>query len=411
MNIVVRLAWRNLWRHQRRTWLTVGAMVFSNTLLVFMISMQFGMYDLMIDNTLKVFTGHMQVQAPGYKDDQKMRQTVRDIVPLAARLRAEFPDEKVAARGWAFALASSEERSYGVGIFGVEPTFEPQVSSIPGLIDEGRYLADAESETPEIVIGAVLARNLRVGVGDELTLLGSGRDGSFAAAVATIVGIFDSGVPDVDRNIAEMTLNAFQDIFFMQGRGHQVVITAPSLRAAQEVLPEIAASLPAGENLVVHDWDALQPGLKQAIKADMSSAFFMYGILVILVAFSVLNTQLMSVLERTHEFGIVMSLGLKPGQLGRLVMLETAFLGLIGFALGAIGGAILTAYFSVNGLSIPGMEEMAANFNLPPRVYFEATPWTMAIGPLVVFAFTLLAAVYPALRLYRLHPVEAMRVN
>ena len=409
MNIVVRLAWRNLWRHQRRTWLTVGAMVFSNTLLVFMISMQFGMYDLMIDNTLEVFTGHMQIQAPGYKDDQKMRQTVPDIVPLADRLRAEFPNESIAARGWAFALASSEERSYGVGIFGVEPEFEPQVSSIPGLIEEGRYVE--RSDAPEIVIGAVLARNLRVGIGDELTLLGSGLDGSFAAAVVSIVGIFESGVPDIDRNIAQMSLGAFQDIFFMEGAGHQVVISAPSLEAAELVLPDIIAALPTDADLVVHDWDALQPGLKQAIRADMSSAFFMYGVLVVLVAFSVLNTQLMSVLERTHEFGIVMSLGLKPGQLGRLVMLETAFLGLIGFVLGAIGGAILTAYFSVNGLSIPGMEEMAANFNLPTRIYFEPTPLTMALGPLVVFVFTLLAAAYPAMRLYKLHPVEAMRAN
>ena len=87
MNIVLRLAWRNLWRHARRTWLTIGAMVFSNTLLVFMISFQFSMYGLMIDNTLQVFSGHMQVQAPGYKDDQKMRQVVPDVQRLAERLR------------------------------------------------------------------------------------------------------------------------------------------------------------------------------------------------------------------------------------------------------------------------------------------------------------------------------------
>jgi ABC-type lipoprotein release transport system permease subunit len=407
MNIVVRLAWRNLWRHQRRTWLTVGAIVFSNTLLVFMISMQFSMYGLMIDNTLELFTGHMQVQAPNYKDDQKMRQTVPDILPLANRLRAEFPEEEIAARASAFALASSEERSYGVGIFGVEAEFEPRVSSIPGLLKAGRYLSD--DNATEIVIGAALARNLRVGVGDELTLLGSGRDGSFAAAVVNVAGIFESGVTEIDRNIAQMPLGTFQDVFFMEGAGHQVVISAASLKAAEAVLPGVAALLPQDGNLVVHDWDALQPGLKQAIKADMSSAFFMYGILVILVAFSVLNTQLMSVLERTHEFGIVMSLGLKPGQLGRLVMLETAFLGLLGFVLGMIGGVLLTAWFSVKGLSIPGMEEMAANFNLPPRVYLEATPLSTVIGPAVVFVFTLLAATYPALRLYRLHPVEAMR--
>jgi len=409
MNIVLRLAWRNLWRHPRRTWLTIGAMLFSNILLVFMISLQFGMYGLMIDNTLKVFTGHMQIQAPGYKDDQKIRQVVRDVQPLASALRNEFGTDTIAARGWAFALASSADRSYGVGIFGVEPRFEPEVSNIPGLIREGRYLED--NDATEIVIGAVLARNLRVTIGDELTLLGSGRDGSFAAAVVNIVGIFESGVVDIDRNFAQLPLGLFQDVFYMEGAGHQVVIGAANLGEAEMLRPEIVASLPPGSDLVVHSWDELQPGLKQAIQADMSSAFFMYGILVILVAFSVLNTQLMSVLERTHEFGIVMSLGLRPGRLGRLVMLETAMMGLIGLVLGATAGAIFTSWFTVNGFSIPGMEEMAAAFNLPARMYPNVTFLTMITGPTVVFLFTLMAAVYPALRLHRLHPVEAMRTN
>jgi len=167
--------------------------------------------------------------------------------------------------------------------------------------------------------------------------------------------------------------------------------------------------LPAGQDLVVHDWDALQPGLQQAIKADMSSAFFMYGILVVLVAFSVLNTQLMSVLERTHEFGIVMSLGLTPGRLGRLVLLETAIMGVLGLILGAILGGLFTYWFSVNGFAYPGMDEMAAKFNLPARFYPQVSPLTLLIGPAVVFIFTILAALYPALRLHRLHPVEAMR--
>ncbi|MGI9249231.1 MAG: ABC transporter permease [Woeseiaceae bacterium] len=409
MNIVLRLAWRNIWRQRRRTWLTTGAMVFSNTLLVFMISLQFGMYGLMIDNTLKVFSGHMQIQAPGYKDDQKIRQVVPDVVPLASGLREQFESSTIAARGWAFGLASSDERSYGVGIFGVEPRFEPEVSSIPGLIREGRYLED--DDATDIVIGSVLARNLRVGIGDELTLLGSGRDGSFAAAVVNVVGIFESGVVDIDRNIAQMPLGLFQDVFYMDGAGHEVVVNAATLDDAELLQPEVVAVLPDGEDLVVHDWDALQPGLKQAIQADMSSAFFMYGILVILVAFSVLNTQLMSVLERTHEFGIVMSLGLKPGRLGRLVLLETAMMGMLGLILGAIVGAIFTSWFMANGLSIPGMEEMSAKFNLPPKMYPQVTILSTLIGPSVVFLFTMLAAVYPALRLHRLHPVEAMRTN
>ncbi len=382
-------------------------MVFSNVLLVFMMSLQFGMYELMIDNSLKAFTGHLQIQAPDYVDDQKMRQTVPNIIPLAEAVREQMSTSTVAARAQAFVLASSEERSYGIAVMGVEPQFEPVVSSIPGLVKNGRFLAD--DDATEIVIGKVLARNLRVDLGDELTLLGSGVDGSFAAVVVNVVGIFDSGVPDLDRSIAEIPLKLFQDVFYMEGAGHQVVLSAPTIDLVPELKLQLEKLLPVGENLVVQDWNRLQPGLKQAIQADISSSFFMYAVLVVLVAFSVLNTQLMSVLERTREFGIVMSLGLKPGRLGRLVILETAMMGLMGVFLGALAGAIVTSYFSVNGLTMPGMEEMAAMFNLPSRLYPQVTWLSLLVGPVVVFVFSLLAALYPALRLRWLHPVTAMR--
>lgn len=407
MNIVLRLAWRNIWRQPRRTWLTTGAMVFCNTLLIFMMSLQFGTYELMIDNSLQSFSGHLQVQAPGYKDEMKMRQSVPDIRALAAVYREEKGFENVAARGGAFGLASSADRSYGVQVYGVEPNFESGVSNIPGLVREGRFLGDINAT--EIVIGSVLARNLRAGIDDELTLLGTGRDGSFAAAIVSIVGIFDSGVPDLDRSVAEIPLGLFQDTFAMDGAGHQLVITTPDLAYVPAAVLEAESLLPPDANLVVHDWDALQPGLKQAIQADLTSAWFMYILLVILVAFSVMNTVLMSVLERTKEFGIVMSLGLTPGRLGRLVMLETALMGIMGLVLGAILGAGLTSWLTVTGFAYPGMEEMAVSFNLPPRMYPEISFLTLFAGPTIIFIGTLAAALYPALRLHWLQPVEAMR--
>jgi len=407
LNITLRLAWRNLWRHSRRTWLTLGAMAFSNVLLVFMISLQFGMYGMMIDNTLRVLTGHLQVQAVGYKDEHKMRQTVPDVIELADSLRRELAHESVAPRALAFALASSSDRTYGVQIAGVDPVREPLVSSIPGLVRAGSFLSDPAAG--EIVLGSVLARNLRVGIGDEITLLGSGLDGSFAAAVVTVTGIFETGTTDLDRGLAEIPLVYFQDVFFMEGAGHQVVVSAANLDEAALLTRRTRDFLAQRDGLAVHDWDALQPGLRQAIKADMSSAFFMYGILVILVAFSVLNTQLMSVLERTREFGIVMALGISPGRLGRLVLLETALMGTLGFIGGALLGALVTGWFAVNGFSYPGMDELTANFNLPSRVYPPVGFLPTVLGPLVVFVFSMLSALYPALRLNWLRPVEAMR--
>ena len=223
------------------------------------------------------------------------------------------------------------------------------------------------------------------------------------------MGIYESGVADLDRSIAMTSLGAFQEAFTMQGAGHQVVISAPELAAVPALKARVEALLPPGENLVVHDWDTLQAGLRQMIQADISSAFFMYAVLVVLVAFSVLNTQLMSVLERTREFGIVLALGMRPGRLGRLVLLETALMGLLGAVLGVIAGVLVTGWFSEHGFSYPGLEELAVSFNLPGRMYPRLTTWSVLTGPLVVFAFTVLAALYPALRLRRLEPVEAMR--
>jgi ABC-type lipoprotein release transport system permease subunit len=407
MGLTLRLAWRNLWRHPRRTWLTTGAMIFSNVILVFMISMQVGMYEMMIDNSLRASVGHLQVQAEGYNEEQKMRQTVPDVERLAADLQASLGLDTVAPRASAFALASSADRSFGVQVVGVVPEAETRVSSLPGLVQEGRFL-DAP-DAAEIVVGTVLARNLRVGVGDELTLVGSGLDGSIAAAIATVVGILDAGNPDMNRGLAEVPLAFFQDTFSMGSAGHSVVFLAPDLLRVSGLKSRIESLLPAGEGLVVLDWEDLMPGLKQAIQADMSSAAFMYLVLIVLVAFSVLNTQLMSVLERTKEFGVVMSLGVSPGKLGRLVILETALMGLVGLVVGvAIGGAVV-GWFGIHGLAFPGLEEMAGQFNLPDRIYMKVTATGLLFGPMIVLLASLLASVYPAARLHWLDPVEAMR--
>ena len=406
-NVSLRLAWRNLWRYKRRTWLTVGAMIFSNCLLVFSISLQFGSYDMMINNTLQAFTGHIQVQREGYLDDPKMRYVLPDISNMADRLRSSLDSKEIAARAAGFALVSSDDRSYGLQILGVEPEFEPFVSTIPGLVIQGRYLDKDSYE--EIVIGSVLARNLKVKLGDEVTFLGSGRDDSFAAGVARVVGIFETGSPDLDRSMAQISLAYFQDAFAMDGSGHSIALRAANIDQVPILQQRVGSLIDGQDKLVVLDWEALQPGLKQAIQADMTSAWFMYAVLIVLVAFSVLNTQLMSVLERTREFGTMMALGLRPSILARLVMTETFMMASLGLAIGVFIGYLITAYLSVIGFSYPGMEEMAVKFNLPDRMYPSISLLSLLLGPGIVAIGSLLAAIYPALRLYVLLPIEAMR--
>ena len=406
-SIVLRMAWRNLWRHGKRTWLTVGAMIFSNSLLVFAISLQFGSYQMMIDNSLQAFSGHIQLQHPSYLEQPKMRYAINDIDARAQQLRDELGLTSISARATGFALASSEERSYGLQLLGVDARHEPEVSTLPGLIRRGRYLEPGARE--EIVIGSLLARNLRIEPGDELSFLGSGFDDSFAAGVVTVVGIFESGNADLDRSVAQVNLAYFQDSFAMGGAGHSIVIRAAQVDDVNALMTSINSGLQGSEKVAVRHWDELQPGLRQAIRADMTSAWFMYTVLIVLVAFSVLNTQLMSVLERTREFGTMMALGLRPARLGILVMLETGMMTGLGLLLGIALGALITAYLSIVGFSYPGMAEMAVKFNLPERMYPTISALSLSLGPVIVACASLLAAIYPALRLNRLRPIEAMR--
>lgn len=411
--MTLRLAWRNLWRHKRRTWITAGAMIFSNLLLIFMISLQFGSYQMMIDNTLKAYTGHLQIQAKGYNDDPKIRNSFSGIISLADKIRQQMGTNRVAARGVAFAMVSSEQRSYGLQIVGVEPAFEPNVSSLPGLMVQGAYFSDLNAQ--EIVVGSVLARNLRLSVGDELTLLGSGRDGSFAAGVVVVKGVFESGMAAFDRSMAQVPLGYFQSLFSMQGegqgqgQGHAIVIDAEDLDGVPELQDKLSKLIADRSELVVLDWTRLQPGLKQAIQADMTSAWFMYAVLIVLVAFSVLNTQLMSVLERTREFGVMLALGFKPRRLGAMVITETVLISALGLLIGVMLGYVLIWYLSGVGFSYPGMDQMAARFNLPDRMYPSLSPLSLFLGPGIVFIFSVLASVYPAARLFFLQPVSAMR--
>ena len=195
----------------------------------------------------------------------------------------------------------------------------------------------------------------------------------------------------------------------MGDSGHVIAIGMDELAGVPAMIEPLRALISSEDSLVALDWEALTPGLKQAIQADMASAWFMYAVLIVLVAFSVLNTQLMSVLERTREFGVIMALGVKPRRLALLVVLETLLMAILGFLIGAGLGAILTAYFAHAGFAYPGMDELAAKFNLPAVIYPSLEPLSVLLGPSVVLVFCLFAAIYPALKLYGLHPVEAMR--
>ena len=161
--------------------------------------------------------------------------------------------------------------------------------------------------------------------------------------------------------------------------------------------------------LVVWNWRDLIPGLLQGIKIDLFSGVIFYFLLIMVVAFSILNTFLMTVFERTREFGVLLALGVTPARLTVLLLYESLVLTLMGIAAGMAGGALLTVYFAERGIHIPGIEAILRQYGLPEVLRPQLSLLSLVSGPTVVFGITFLTALYPALRVRFLKPADALR--
>jgi putative ABC transport system permease protein len=410
MSIDIRMAWRNVWRNPRRTVLTISAIVFAGTLLIFMLSFQLGSYGTMINASVRIHTGHLQVQAKGYQDKKSMRLVVPNPSAVGELMQGIPEVEAYTFRANAFSLVSSKERTYGALVIGVDPVRESQVSTLKQLIRQGDYLD--EHDTNQALAGELLAKNLRVEVGDELTILGQGRDGSIAATVVKVKGIYKSGMDDFDRSAIHIPLKLFQDVYAMRGAVHEVVAVGTSLSRVSEMKKAIQAGLKRGDrknSLLVLDWDELMPGLLQAIKLDLVGGIIFWFLLIVVVAFSILNTFLMAIFERTREFGVLMAIGTSPGRLTRLLLIESAALTIIGILIGTLFGCLLTWYFQAHGIDLGGASELMSQYGISGKMYPRLSLITALSGPGAVLIITLLTALYPAFKVRRLRPTEAMR--
>jgi ABC-type lipoprotein release transport system permease subunit len=384
------MAWRNVWRNPRRTILTVCAITFASVLLVFMLSFQFGSYETMINTSVKISTGHLQVQAEKYHE----KKSIRFVIP-EPQVIADIVDQipEVAAytfRGQAFSLISSKNRTYGVVVTGIDPQKEVNVSRLKKLVREGNFLS--ANDVNQAVVGKLLAKNLRVTIGDELTLLGQGRDGSIAATVVPVKGIFSSGINEFDRSAIQIPLAVFQDTFSMDEAVHEVVVIGKSLSDVPKIKAKIQAALTALNNdksLKTLDWQELMPGLRQAIEMDLVSGLIFYGLLIIVVAFSILNTFLMAIFERTREFGVMMAIGTTPRRLTKVLLIESMAMTAIGIIAGILIGMGVTYYFQINGIDFSGGSELLNQFGITGRMYPKLSFLSVSIGPFMVLFFFL----------------------
>jgi ABC-type lipoprotein release transport system permease subunit len=408
-----RLSWRNLWRNRRRTGLTAGGIAFAVLLLCFAMSQQAGSYRLMIENGTTFMTGQIQIQAAGYQDDPRVERLVPDAQALRERVEALPGVQAAAERVQAFALVSAGERTVAAQIIGVDPEREPEVSKLPGMVRVGQFFAAYTLESQPldtrvpVMLGSGVARNLGVELGAEVVLLGTQPEGGIAALVGVVSGILDTGQAELDRSLLLAPLDQVRQAWALDTGAHALVVRTTTVDAVPDVQRGIETLL--DEGIAVLPWQTLLPELEQTIAFDRVSNRLFYGLLALLVSFSIVNSFVMVVFERTREFGLLMAMGMRPWRLLLMLELEALWLALLGVALGALLAWPLVAWTSAVGLPLgesAGM--MLRRFHLPDRMYAALDAAAFVEPMLLMTAATLVAALLPALRVRRLSAVEAL---
>jgi putative ABC transport system permease protein len=413
MGIETRLAWRNVWRNPRRTALSVAATVFAVFLVVLMVGMADGMHEKMIEDAVRLASGHVAVSGEGYRHSM----TLEQYVPWDGRVQKVI-EETSGVRAWAprissFALVSLGNRSQGGMVIGIDPARERDVTMFDQKINQGRFVGeDAQPGVREVVLGRKLAERLGAGLGDEVLLYGVAYSLETAYELFTVVGTMALPDPRLERNLAIIHIDDASEFFVYEDRITEVAILADDADRSVLLLAELSTALAALDDLDVEiqGYAQMMPGLVQLILIDDGGMYVTLVILIVVVGFGILNTILMSILERTRELGVVLALGLKPAALFRMIYLESMLLAGLGLVIGLSLSLPLLAW--LHGVEIPFSGDIAKGtelWGMEPVMTFKFE-FMNPIGSTITILFVAaLAALYPALKASRARPIDALR--
>ncbi len=390
MRFYLKLAWRNIFRNRRRTFLTgliigigLAAMIFVDAYIV-------GMKDGMISSATSSFLGHAQIHREGFQDSQDADLTIARTDKLVEQLRSDPHVEAFSERTLSFGTISAPADIASVVIYGIEPQREKALSKVDESIVEGSYLEQNEGA----LIGQDLARRLEAQVGDRIVItVSQAASGELSQTLFRVHGIFRMHIKEIDSAAVFIPLSAAQSMLGI-GRGiHEIAVRFDRTQYASEQGQRFSADYSRFGN-VAETWQQLVPQIKYIL--DMTNISIAITVILVfaMIMFGIINTMFMALYERTFEFGVLRAVGTRPARLRNLIVFEAASLAVYAAALGMILGAAVTLISSFTGLDLTGVEFAGTTFTSRIFPVFALRQFTLY--PLLVFGFTCLVSLYPA---------------
>ncbi len=403
---MLKIAFRNIFRQKRRTILTALSMFGGFVMAAFFIGWSDGMYNNIIDMFTRNQMGHLQVHHKDYLDRPSMYKTVDNLPEIERILKETEAVESWAPRLYSAGLAAVDEKCAGVRIIGIDPQQENRTTDFQQKVTQGRMFS--MSPAGEVIIGKGVAKVLNAQLEDEVVIVSQAADGSIANDIYRIVGIVDSGDEIGDRTAFYLPLETAQELLVLEGRVHEVALTVQHLDDVRGVNRQLQQKID-NPKLSVEPWQVFARSFYIAMKADKEGMWFLLVIIVMVVAIGVLNTVLMSVLERRREYGVLKAVGTKPSQIVKMVLMEVNILGVVCIVAGTAVGLLLNYIFSVHGYSLP--EPLTYGGMKFQHMLSEINARSFYIPAITVIISATLVSLFPAVKAARTDPARSMRMH
>ncbi|MCH8960484.1 MAG: ABC transporter permease [Bacteroidetes bacterium] len=406
MSIFIKIAWRNIWRNPRRSWVLISALAVGVFSFLGAVAYIDGFSIQMIDSAINLGGGHIQVSARGYHENP----TIRTYLPDVARVEqvaAGIAGVRYAPLAATPGMINSAEQASGVIISGVDPVLESHVTTLDSSIVEGVYLSP-EGDANEVVIGVALAERLNVLLGEKIVLMANDLDNEVSAGAYRIVGLYRTNSSDFDKANVYLHLDQARALvgYTAQQASTVTMRLDPSLDLVETAVRLRMDLDDAG--LEVLTWRDRSPLLVMMNEMMDLANVFLVVILFTAIAFTLINSFIMVIFERIREIGIMSANGVRPSQVRLMLYLEAVFIVLLGMALGGLLAFGLIAYWSAVGLDLSAFAEGLSSFGASSVIYPYVHWGHITSGFVMIFIMVLLAVLYPAIKASRFEIVEAI---
>ena len=403
--MLIKLAWRNIWRNKKRSLITISAIFIAVFLCIILRGLQLGMYDNMINNVVGSYSGYIQIHSKGFWDEQIVDNSFSADKDFLNEIESIDGVSNTLQRIQSGSLASLSDLSKFVFVTGIEPSKESSLTNWEKRLIKGQLLKE---ESKSLNVGKGVAKYFDLKIGDTLVLLGQGYHGMQAAGAYPVSGILDLKNPTLNKITVFMTLSNAQDFLSAQNMITHLILNKKENKDEDAIALDIK-NLINDEVYEVMTWREMIPELEQTIKADSAGGLIMVFILYMIVTFGIFGTVLMMTQERKYEFGVLISIGMKKIRLIKTMIYETVLLASVGAILGIALSRPVIIFLSP--IKFPKEQaQMFENLGFEAVIPLMNTYDIPLTHGFIIFFISLIVCLYPLSVIIKLDPIKAMKI-